>query len=308
MLKHLKLCEGKLVEAAAEEAQIVIYIGPNDSERKGLLETYRVDEHTLNSSLDPDELSRVEFEPDHVAMILKRPRSYCADDNFLFRVCSTGVFLFKERLVIVIAEEAPLFEGKPFLKLRSIQDVILKLIYRAIFHFEEHLRAINSISSGIEQEINTAMENKHLLSLFTLEKSLVYYLNAISSNARLIEKLKNNAAKIGFTPENLEYLDDVIIENNQCHEQAHIYSNILASLMDARVSIVSNNLNVLMKTLTLVMIAIMLPQLVVSIFSMNVTLPFPAQGMGTLVHFWWIMGMTAASTLAVFLVWRYKKW
>ena len=87
--------------------------------------------------------------------------------------------------------------------------------------------------------------------------------------------MKHNAAKIGFTPENLEFIDDMIIENSQCYEQAEIYSNILASMMDARVSIVSNNLNWLMKTLTIITIAIMLPTLVVSIFSMNV--PFPGQ-------------------------------
>ena len=115
------------------------------------------------------------------------------------------------------------------------------------------------LAASIEHQINMAMENKLLLNLFTLEKSLVYYLNAINSNAILIERLKNNAVKIGFTQENLEFLDDVIIENNQCHEQAQIYSTVLAGLMDARVSIISNNLNVRIKTLTIITIAIMLP-------------------------------------------------
>ncbi|MBN1420200.1 MAG: magnesium transporter CorA family protein, partial [Planctomycetes bacterium] len=257
---------------------------------------------TLASALDPDELSRLEFEPEHVAMILKRPRNYSSEDNFLFKVVSTGFFLFKDRLLIVAADE-PTFDGKPFLRLRSLPDLILRIIYRTIIHYEQHLRTINMISSELEQEINTAMENKHLLNLFALEKSLVYYLNAISSNAVLVEKLRNNAAKIGFTPENLELLDDIIIENNQCHGQAQIHSNILASLMDARASIVANNLNVLMKTLNIIMIALMLPTLVVSIFSMNVPIPLQKHDLA----FWMIIVLAAVTALAVGLVWRYKR-
>ncbi|MCU0977715.1 MAG: hypothetical protein MUF25_00950 [Pirellulaceae bacterium] len=129
-------------------------------------------------------------------------------------------------------------------------------------------------------------------------------MNAISSNARLIERLKNNAAKIGFTPENTELIDDLLIENSQCYEQALIYSNILASMMDARVSIVSNNLNWLMKTLTIITIAIQLPTLVVSIFSMNVSFP----GKDWPWMFWWILAIAAVSVASLRIVWLWKKW
>jgi magnesium transporter len=104
----------------------------------------------------------------------------------------------------------------------------------------------------------------------------------------------------------MEFVDDLTIENNQCYELAQIYSQVLSSLMDARVSVVSNNLNVLMKTLTLVMIAIMLPTLVISAFSMNVKLPLD-QEVGT-ISFWVIMGLAAASVVSVWLGWRYRKW
>jgi len=76
------------------------------------------------------------------------------------------------------------------------------------------------ISDELQNEINRAMENKHLLNMFTLQKSLVYYVNSLNSNGAVLERLKNNAAKIGFTTEELELLDDIIIENNQCFRQA----------------------------------------------------------------------------------------
>ena len=309
MLKRLQIADGKLVEqgadAPAASGQVLVYIMPDEAERRYLIDTLKLDEHTLNSSLDPDELSRLEFEPEHVAMILKRPKNYSSEDNFQFKVASTGLFLFKDKLVIVISEDAPLFEGRQFVRITALTDIVLKLIYRAIFHFVEHLKVINMISAQIEQEINTAMENRHLLNLFTLEKSLVYYLNAINSNAVVIEKLKNAAGKLGFTPENVEFIDDIIIENNQCREQAGIYSNILAGLMDARASIVSNNLNVLMKTLNIITIGIMLPTLVVSIFSMNVKLPLPQEE--GLWPFWVVMALAVGSAMLVGYIWWRKK-
>ncbi len=304
MLRKLCINNGRLVETSEDKADVFVYIGPDEAERRHLVDDLKIDEHTLSSSFDPDELSRLEFEPEHIAMIFKRPKHYHAEDEFLFTVVSTGVFIFKDKLIVVIAEEAPLFEGKPFTKIQSIQDVFLKLIYRAILHFVEHLRGINMISNELEQQINRSMENKHLLHLFTLEKSLVYYLNAVNSNGVLIEKLKNSAAKMSFTQENLEYLDDILIENNQCHGQIEIYSQVLAGLMDARASIVSNNLNIRIKTLTIITIGIMLPTMVVSIFSMNVRIPLA----GYPHAFWIITSVAALSAVLVGLSWWRKKW
>jgi magnesium transporter len=304
MLTQLYIKDGKLTEIGAGEAPVWVYTAPDEAERKFLVEQLKIDEHTLNSALDPDELSRLEFEPEHAAMIFKRPKHYTAQDNFLFRVVSTGVFLFKDRLIIVRADEAALFDGRPFLKIQSVQDVLLKLIYRAISHFVEHLRAINLISTELEQQINLSMENTYLLNLFTLEKSLVYYLNAINSNGVLIDKLRNNAAKLGLTQENVEFLDDILIENNQCRGQTEIYSQVLAGLMDARASIISNNLNVRIKALTIITIVIMLPTLVVSIFSMNVHIPMEMYPHA----FWIIMGISAACAAVLGILWRKQRW
>jgi len=304
MLKRLCIIDGKVAENGASDAPVWVYTAPDEAERRYLIDQMKIDEHTLNSALDPDELSRLEFEPDHAAIIFKRPKHYTAQDNFLFRVISTGVFLFKDRLIIVRADEAPLFEGRPFIKIQSMQDVLLKLIYRAISHFVEHLRGINLISSELEQQINTAMENKYLLNLFTLEKSLVYYLSAINSNGMLIDKLRNAAAKLGLSPENVEFLDDILIENNQCRGQTEIYSQVLSSLMDARASIISNNLNVRIKALTIITIGIMLPTLIVSIFSMNVTIPLESYEHA----FWVIAALAVGSAAIVAILWRRFHW
>jgi magnesium transporter len=304
MLQRMELVNMKLVPSANGDGNVYVYINPSEEERKYLVETLKLDEHTLASALDPDEQARLEFEPEHTAIILKRPRNYSSEDRFVFRIASAGLFLFTDKLVVVLGDNVPLFLGKQFLRIASLQDLALKMIYSSTAHFLEHLKIINVVSDALEEQINTSMHNKYLLNLFSLEKSLVYYLNGLSSNSRLIERVKHNAAKMGIGGESLEFLDDMAIENSQCYEQAEIYSNILASMMDARVSIVSNNLNWLMKTLNIITIAIMLPTLVVSIFSMNVNFP----GKDHPGMFWIIMALALVSVVLVRFIWWWKKW
>jgi magnesium transporter len=305
MLRRYKIENARIVPAGDETAPILIYVNPNEAEKRLLIDSYEIDEHTLNSALDPDEQARLECEPNHIAFIYKRPKNYSGDAQLLFKASTMGVFYFGDFVILVLADETTLFEGKQLAKVASLRELVIRLVYRAIFHFMEHLRIINQIADDVEQKINKAMENRFLINLFTLQKSLVYYQNAVNSNGALIEKLRHNAAKFGFTVEETELLDDVAVENNQCYRQAEVYSNILASLMDARASIVSNNLNVLMKTLNIITIAIMVPTFVVSVFSMNVALPF---GLREHPAFWVIMGLAAVSMIGFLIFWKYKKW
>jgi len=304
MLRRYELRDGGIVSTEDENGPILVFINPDKDEQAYLTNTFQLDEHTLNSALDPDELSRLEFEQNHYALIFKRPRNYSSEEQFLFKVSSIGVFVFKDKMIILISEDVPLFDGRQAYKVTSLHDVLLKVFYRSIAHFVQHLRVINMISDEIEQKVNESMENKYLLHMFTLEKSLVYYLNAVNSNAMVIEKLRNASVRIGFTPENLELLEDILIENTQCMKQTEIYSNIISSMMDARASIVNNNLNNLMKTLNILTISIMVPTFVVSAFSMNVSIPFKTNPYAFLI----ILGLSGVA-LACFLVFfRYKKW
>jgi magnesium transporter len=305
MLRRYQIENAKVVETADEKAPILLFVNPDESEKRRLVDVYQVDEHTLSSALDPDEQARLECEPGHIAFVYKRPKNYSGDDQLLFKASTMGVFYFGDLLILVTAEDTTLFEGKQLAKVTTVRELMIRLIYRAIFHFMEHLRVINTIADDVEQKINKAMENKYLINLFALQKSLVYYQNAVNSNGALIEKIRHNAARFGFTQEEMELLDDIVIENNQCYRQAEVYSNILASLMDARASIVSNNLNVLMKTLNIITISIMVPTFVVSVFSMNVTLPF---GLKDHPAFGFIMGLAAVSMVGFLIFWKYKKW
>jgi len=301
MLKVYQVSNDRICECQDGEGSIYLYCGPQKPELKSLMDNYRLDEHTLSSALDPDEISRLEFEPDHVAMIIKRPRNYSMVDELLFKITSIGLFMFKDKIIIVMPEDIQIFEleSRPALKLRSLTDVMLKIIYGTISHFLWHLKAINQISDSLEQKINTSMENKYLLNMFTLEKSLVYYLNGITYNSMLFEKMKINAAKVGFTAEELEILDDIIIENNQCSKQAETYTNILSSLMDARASIVNNNLSLLIKRLTIINVVFLPLNFFAGMFGMS------EFSMMTRSVPWWIAYPVFAGTMFMIAVFTY---
>jgi magnesium transporter len=304
MQRNYSIVDRKLVETQLSESLLTVYFAPDEQEKRYLIDTLKLDEHTLNSALDPDELSRLEFEPEHVALIFKRPKNYSHEDDFLFRVASTGVFLFKDRLIVVVSEDVPLTDANQIIRIPTPGFLLLKLLNRSTAHFLAHLKVISAISDGLQDKINTAMENKSLINLFTLEKSLIYYLNSLNSNSMVLEKMKLNSTKVGLGTEELEFLDDTIIDSSQCYKQAEIYSNILAGLMDARASIVSNNLNVLIKFLNIITIAIMVPTFVVSAFSMNVNLPLADHPAA----FYIVMGLAVVSVLAFLYLWRRKKW
>jgi len=260
MLKRYKLDNGRPVETSDQTGPVYLYIDPTDAERTQLLSEFRLDEHTLGSALDPDELPRMELESDHLAVIYKFPRRLDPSDRFNLRVQSIGLFLFRDRLVIVAPADEQILEGRVFTKVNSLQLLFLRVISKCIQHFYGHLKAINDIANELEPKIMSAMENRYLLLMFSIEKSLVYYVNAIAANGRVIERLRANAKNVstdGLSPELLEYVDDLAIENAQCHEQAQIHTNVLAGLMDARASVVSNNLNVLMKRLTVISVVFM---------------------------------------------------
>ena len=144
-----------------------------------------------------------------------------------------GIFVFAARVVIIIDEYVPLFTGKIANNVHTVQDVIMKTLLLTIRHFESHLRVINMCSDELEHAIVSSYDGKELLNMFTLEKGLVYYVNALNGNRRVIERMRAAAIKLGFTEENIELLEDISIENRQFLDQAEVYSQVLSGMMDA---------------------------------------------------------------------------
>ncbi len=255
MITYYTLTAGEVVATQDTNAPVLLVIDPTAEEKLLLMSTYQIDEHNLASTQDPFELPRLEIEDNHLAVIFKEPKRYSSKDNFVFLINAVGLFLYQDRLIVVAPSDFSGFKGRSYSKIQSIQMLFLRVLSGCITHFIGHLQVINEIANSLESKLMTSMENRTLLLMFSIEKSLVYYINAISANGRVVERLKSNAKNvqtIGLTPEMLEYVDDLAIENAQCLEQSQVYADVFTGLMDARASVVSNNLNVLMKRLTVI--------------------------------------------------------
>ena len=271
MRANYDIVEGRLLPTDNENSNIQVFIDPDETERMYLVGELSLDEHTLASALDPDELSRVEFEPGHIAVIFKRPKHYSADDNFLFRVSSMGLYLFKDRLIAVLHDDLSIFDqGRDVSHIiGGVSELLIRLLARSIAQFLSHIRTINILVNEFETKIETTRDNKYLLYMFKLNQSMTYYLSAISANSALIERLRGYSAKIGFTAEHNELLEDLSVDNAQCYKQAEIYAVILGGLMDARTGVINNNLNMLMKRLTILTVIFLPLNVVASVFGMS---------------------------------------
>lgn len=246
-----------------------LFVAPDEDERRGLLEEHKLDPYDLDSALDPDEISRVEFSGNRVALIWNRPKSATVDGSLRFETSSLGMFFEPHQLVIVLSEGPHPFGAKEFQNLTTLTDVVLRLLLHTVRHYLAHLKIIRQISNDLEAKVSASMENRYLLQMFTLSESLIYYLNAIEGNGAVLTKLKAGVERAAFAKPDPDLLDDLMLENQQCARQAQIYSNVLSGLMDARGTIVNNNMNVLLKNLTLINVIFLPLNLIASVLGMS---------------------------------------
>lgn len=270
MLTTYAIRDGGLVEVARNEGAVDLYFDPDAAEREWLRGEFGADEHTINSALDPDEVGRLESNGETLVLIWKRPVSYSRESSMLFESASFGVLLSKERMAIVTNASMDLTRsmGRLAPSLRTPFDVALSLIASTIQHYLEHLKVIKSIARELQDKISRDMENRHLIQMFSLSESLIYYVNAIHNNGIVLTRLRRQAEAL-MPPETLSVIDDLQIENDQCFKQAEIYSNVLSGLMDARGGLVNNNMNQLLKNLTMINVIFLPLNLLAGIFGMS---------------------------------------
>jgi len=169
--------------------------------------------------------------------------------------------------------------------------------------YHRYLKQINNQTGMIEQDLEKSTRNQELHRLLKMEKCLVYFTTSLRSNEMMMLKLKNSKW-IRDYEFSADLLDEATIENRQAIEMAKIYSDIQSGMMDAFASVISNNLNIVMKSLTIITIILMIPTLVASIYGMNV----PNRLENSMNAFWFILGGSAIlATVGVLLI-RRKKW
>ncbi|MDR3200803.1 MAG: magnesium transporter CorA family protein [Spirochaetales bacterium] len=275
---------------------------PNNYEISRLINEYGIEADILNDILDIDEQARVEKEDDKTFFIVRVPVFQEGRETPYFTV-PLGVILFKDMIMTICLQESEVLRdmlaGKiKHFSLDNRKTFLLTIFTRVSFYFLRYLKEINRRSGQTEKELQRAIRNNELIQLLTLEKSLVFFTTSLKSNEFLIDKIqKPNLLRL--SEEEADLIDDVVTENRQAIEMANIYSNILSGMMDAFASVISNNLNLVMKQLTSISLILMLPTLIASIYGMNVALPFqdnPLAFAGTLA----LAGVLAIVSIIIF--------
>ncbi|MDR1596254.1 MAG: magnesium transporter CorA family protein [Treponema sp.] len=243
----------------------------------------------LTDIMDADEQARIEKEDGYTAMIVRLP-VYDPLEEVSYFTLPLGIVLFPDKIITICMRSSDALNDISTNRVRGFtlknhNSFVLNFLGRAAFTYLKALKELNKRTNIIKGELQRSIKNNELIQLLSIQKSLVYFTTSITTNELLLEKLQKSPL-IRFKEEERDLLEDAVTENKQAIEMAKIYSSILTGTMDAFASVISNNLNIVMKRLTIVSIVLMIPTLIYSYFGMNVYLPFhtsPAAGWGILV-------------------------
>lgn len=274
MIKIFKTFGGYVEIKEPQKSCWINVINPSSTEIENISNDFGLPSDLINDVLDQDERPRIEFEDDWTFVILRIPIEV-KNNGVPYITIPLGIII-KESLTITVclqeSEVLPISQP-PFLReqYRQISDsvnFVLRLFLRSGNTYLKYLKQINQMTDSIEQDLEKSIKNKELNRLLKMEKCLVYFITSIKANEVILARLRNSKKITSEINEDL--LEDAIIENKQALEMAQIYSDIQSGMMDAFASVISNNLNVVMKQLTIISIVLMIPTLIASIFGMNV--------------------------------------
>jgi magnesium transporter len=280
-------------------------VNPTPQEIDDLVARFTIPSDFLTDPLDVDERARVEREEGNILILLRTPRKESVEADIPFTTLPVGIILTHGLVITVSLLEVDVV--REFLTGRvrnlttqNIPRFVLLLFMRTSLLFLRYLKEINRMTTLVEKDVHLALQNAQLINLLNHEKSLVFFITSLRSNALMLEKF-NTSGWVKMDEDDRDLFEEVIIENKQAIEMANIYTSILTGMMDAFASIISNNLNVIIKLLTTVTIILMIPTLFSSIYGMNVALPFQESPYA----FFLVIGLSIITAiLGIAIFWR----
>ena len=281
-------------------------VNPSENEIRKVCESINIQEDFIRYALDYEEKARIDQEEDDntILFIIDVPIIEKNEENDIYTTIPLGMIVVRDDFFITVSlKKNKIIEDFERKKIKNFQTYkktrfIFQIMYLNSSYYLKYLEQINKETEIAEYILKNSMKNKELLKLLSLEKGLVYFTTSLKSNELVMEKTMRGKI-IKLYEEDSEILEDAITENRQAIERAQIYSNILNGTMDAYASIISNNLNGVMKFLTSVTIILAVPTMISSFWGMNVNLPFQNSKLGfmimiivsvlmTLIVTWWL--------------------
>lgn len=270
-------------------------IAPSEEEQMLISKKTSVPLDMIKSALDEEETSRIEIDGSNILIILDIPFTEMEENSLTYSTYPLSIIHTEKGIITVCLKKSKVItdfiEGKVrgFYTFKRSRFILL-ILSRIAMYYLTYLRQIDKKSNMIEQKLHRSMKNKELIQLLSLEKSLVYFSTSLKSNEVTLEKIKRLEIMQKY-PEDNEIFDDVCIEIRQAIEMTEIYSNILSGTMDAFASLISNNLNIVMKLLASITIVMTIPNIISGFFGMNLSNPFEPSG--STFGFWIVVAIVA---------------
>lgn len=262
----------------------------------------------ITPALDVDERPRTEKEDGEVLIVLRIPCFQGETSDIPYATLPLGILLTEKAVVTVCKSEngaiQELLAGKvKGLSTAKRNRLVLHLLLRIAARYLNYLREINRAVEQVEDQLQASMRNREVLELLKYQKSLTYFTTALKSNELVLQRLQRSQL-FHMYPEDEDLLEDALTETQQAIEMTNISANILSQMMDAFASIISNNLNVVMKFLASVTIVLALPTMIASFYGMNVGLPLEEHPLAFAI----ILGISALVSLVVVLIFWRRDW
>ncbi len=271
-----------------------------------LINEYNVPRDFIMDVLDTDERSRIEFDEGQIMIILRVPL-HNQNNGIPFITVPLGIYLSGNQIVTICSRKNEVIPSlikavnENRIRITSQIDYVLRIFMISAVWFLQFLKEINVQTALIEKDLEHSTKNKELHHLLRMEKCLVFFITSLKTNEMTLARMRNSRI-IQEAEYDEDLMEDVVIETRQALEMANIYSDIQSGMMDAFASVISNNLNVVMKQLTSVTIILMIPTLVSSMYGMNV----PNSLENSPYAFFWVAGLSL--TLSLFgVIWLKRK-
>ena len=269
---------------------------PDEIER---LVNWGVDIDYINYSLDLDEMPRIERDDDYTFILLRIPHRQ-PESDIPYTTIPLGIMIRGNTIVTICRYDKEMFKVLANGKYRMMKTgkryrFTLYIFLETAVRYLTHLREINRMTELVEDQLQKSTRNRELLELFKYQKSLTYFATALRANEVMMERVQRMQI-FNYYEEDQDLLEDVLTENQQAIQMTNISTEILSSMMDAFASIISNNLNVVMKALAALTIILNLPSIVAAFYGMNVKLPGEDHPLAFLTVFGIAIGLTAIAT------------
>lgn len=316
MLKIVKTTETQLIELFPDNVESGVWLNlvrPTADELAVTEKITGAPQDFIRSALDPEESSRIEVEDNHILVLINVPVNHDSKD-YDYDTIPLAIIISPDYFVTICQEHNEVIQNFSESRFRYFSTfkrtrLLFQILYRSAMIFLKDLRQMTRRSDQIEQDLRKSMKNEELFQLLDLQKGLTYYSMSLRSNKVVVERLLRLCSNpqvshiIKFREEDEDLLDDVRVEYDQSIEMAQIQTDVLAGMMDAFASVISNNLNIVMKFLASITIVMAIPTMVASFFGMNVKVPWEGMAYGFPI----VCAISLVLTvIATWLLWKKK--